>query len=412
MTHHLYVFHDTDQVGQITLDEKRRWIFQYDAQWLSQSSTFPISIQLPLQEAAFEPDHAKAFFVNLLPEGDVRHLIAKKLQVSEGNDFELLNRLGGECAGALSLYSTPQSVQKNGKYRAISSDEFDQLLDNVSQRPLLLMDEKARLSLAGAQEKIPLYLKENELFFSENGAASTHILKPMMLHFKESVQNEAFCMLLARDIGLHVPDVDVLPGKQGRRAFLIKRYDRQLNENGFVVRLHQEDFCQALGVLPDQKYQNEGGPSLSDCFEMLGQYSSDPAADKMRLIEWAIFNWLIGNCDAHAKNISLLITSDEIRLAPFYDLISTMVYKDLKSTMAMKIGTKYERDEIFERHWIQFSENLAIKPALILQALQAFSKELPKIAADKEQQFVQRYGGDGVVKKIINTIKYAAKRFA
>lgn len=411
MTSQLVVMFSNNPVGQIVLDEKRRWIFQYDSAWLKNSDAFPISIQLPLQEAPFDPDYAKPFFANLLPEGAVRNLIAKKLQVSEGNVFELLKRLGGECAGALSLYPTPQSAQGRGNYSAISFAEFDQLLDNVSQRPLLLVDKNARLSLAGAQEKVPVYIKETDLFFPENGAASTHILKPAMPHFEGSVQNEAFCMGLARDMGLLVPEIEIRSGNQGRSAFLIKRYDRQINRNGSIMRLHQEDFCQALGLMPDQKYQNEGGPAFSDCFEILDHDVTQPALDKKRLIEWAVFNFLIGNCDAHAKNISLLISTDTIQLAPFYDLMSTAVYEGLSEKMAMKIGGHYERDIIAARHWEKFADDIGVKPTIVLQILKKFSDELPKFAKTEGPKFSAQHGGAETVTKIIAVIETTARRF-
>lgn len=411
MTTGLFVFQDRDQVGHVMLDDNRRWLFVYNPQWVIRPDAFPISVRLPLQDAVFGPDHARSFFANLLPEGAVRHLIAKKLQISEGNDFELLKRLGGECAGALSLFSSPQPIQKNGEYRAISSGEFNQLLDSVSQRPLLLADKKARLSLAGAQEKVPVYIKDHKLFFPENGAASTHILKPSMQHFEGSVQNEAFCMGLARNLGLLVPDIEVRRDNQGRSAFLIKRYDRQINQDDSVTRLHQEDFCQALGKLPDQKYQNEGGPAFSDCFEILNHYATQPALDKKRLIEWVVFNFLIGNCDAHAKNISLLITADTIQLAPFYDLMSTAVYEGLSEKMAMKIGGHYERDVIVARHWEKFADDIGVKPAIVLQILKEFSKKLPRLAHTEGTEFIARYGSSETVSKIISVIETTAKRF-
>ncbi len=411
MTTGLFVFRDQDQVGHVMLDDNRRWLFVYNPQWVIRPDAFQISMQLPLQDAVFGPDHAKPFFANLLPEGAVRNLITKKLQVSEGNDFELLKRLGGECAGALSLYPTPQSAQGNGDYRAISFDEFDQLLDNVSQRPLLLVDKNARLSLAGAQEKVPVYIKETDLFFPENGAASTHILKPAMQHFEGSVQNEAFCMGLARGLGLLVPDNEIRSGNQGRSAFLIKRYDRQMNRDGSVTRLHQEDFCQALGMMPDQKYQNEGGPAFLDCFKIIDHYATQPALDKKRLIEWAVFNFLIGNCDAHAKNISLLISANAIQLAPFYDLMSTVVYEGLSEKMAMKIGGYYERDVIVARHWVKFADDIGVKPTIVLQTLKEFSKKLSELAQREGEEIIAQHGGAKTISQIISIIETTAKRF-
>lgn len=409
MMHILYVFHDNDLVGQITLDEKRRWVFKYDIHWLSSPNVFPISIQLPLQESAFDPDHAKPFFANLLPEGDVRRLIAEKLRVSESNDFALLELLGGDCAGALSLYPENNVIQKKGQYRKISNDELEKLISNSPRRPLLIADQKTRMSLAGAQEKLPVRFYNNEIYIPEDGAPSSYILKPPMQHYEDSVQNEAFCMQLAQQLGLPVAHVNIIEVK-GQPMLLVLRYDRDPVSIDCLKRLHQEDFCQALGLLPGQKYQSDGGPSFSDCFDVIENKSSDPALDKMSLIQWAIFNFLVGNCDAHAKNISLIIRPTFVRLAPFYDLLSTVVYEDLDEKMAMKIGDHYDRKTIFKRHWERFANNISIKPEYVLFLLQDFSDRLPVAAEKLASDFVKKHGGEETIQKIIKIIRRAVKQ--
>ncbi|MEZ4526278.1 MAG: HipA domain-containing protein [Desulfobacterales bacterium] len=163
------------------------------------------------------------------------------------------------------------------------------------------------------------------------------MVKPQNQYFKNMVQNEAFCMMLAKAAGLSVPSVFIHKGTRNA-LYIIERYDRIRHADGSVSRRHQEDFCQAMGPLSHQKYQSEGGPALADCFDLIRKNSAQPLIDRKRLMEWVIFNFLIGNADAHAKDISLLFHGSKVSPAPFYDLISTLVYPDLVPKMSMKIG--------------------------------------------------------------------------
>ncbi|MFO1463071.1 MAG: type II toxin-antitoxin system HipA family toxin [bacterium] len=410
MTSTLFVLCNSDNVGKLTIDERRRWVFQYDPVWLKNQNPFPLSIRLPLQEAPFEDDFAKPFFSNLLPEGKVRQLIAAKQGQSATNDFEMLAVLGGECAGAISTYPAEQPPPKNGNYRELSESELDDLISEMPRRPLLLADGKARLSLAGVQDKLPVFYEDKKLFLPEDGAPSSHILKPSMPNFEDTVFNEAFCMKLARSIGLEVPDIEIIFCKK-KPIYLVKRYDREGASRSNLKRLHQEDFCQALGRYPDQKYQSEGGPSFSDCFRVVEEFSQRPAVDKKGLISWAVFNFLIGNCDAHAKNISLLISSEGVHLAPFYDLMSTSVYEGLSEKLAMKIGEKYKRRDIFERHWETFAQEAGVGTRFVLKIVNEFSKELPSIAKSEAEFFTEHFGGEKTLTKIVTEIENTAKRF-
>lgn len=410
MTSTLFVFFDTQPVGQITIDARRRWTFQYDSSWL-RAGTFPLSTRLPLQEAPFENDFSKPFFSNLLPEGKVRRLIAAKKGQSANNDFEMLAALGGDCAGAISVYPERELPPKKGKYREISAEELGRLIEEMPRRPLLLADGNTRLSLAGAQDKLPVFLEDNTIFLPEAGAPSSHILKPPIPDFEDTVFNEAFCMKLAGAFGIKVPTTEIL-FCQGKPIYLVLRYDRQWNENKSIRRLHQEDFCQALGKYAEEKYQNEGGPSFADCFRILENFSVQPAVDKKQLITWAIFNFLIGNCDAHGKNISLLFAPDGIQLAPFYDLMSTAVYEGLSEKLAMKVGGKYKRREIFERHWESFATEADVKPRIVLEVLKELSKELPKYARSECDNFTRHYGVRKILIKIVEEIQKTAKKFS
>ena len=182
-------------------------------------------------------------------------------------------------------------------------------------------------------------------------------------------------MTLAKAVGLNVPEVTLLEN-QDQWLYLISRYDRELNQRGDLHRLHQEDFCQALGIMPDTKYEKEGGPSIADCFHLVKQYSISPAADQLQLLQWVVFSYLIGNADAHGKNVSLLLTQQGPRLAPFYDLMSTAIYPELSERPAMKIGGEDRPKWIIVRSWEQLAQECGIGFKLVKQTLDKLSQTL------------------------------------
>lgn len=409
MTSVLFVCLNTDPVGAVTLDAKRQWIFQYHPQWIGSDDAFPLSVRLPLQQGPFAPDVAKPFFVNLLPEANVRKLIAGKFGISVANDFALLGAIGGDCAGAISVHSEENRPSSEGNYRGISKLELADLIDAMPRHPLLTANGRARLSLAGAQEKLPVYYDDGKVYLPENGAASSHILKPSIPEFRHSAHNELFCMQLAHAAGLPVPYTEMLFCRQ-HAVCMVARYDRVGGGAVPVRRLHQEDFCQALGMYPEQKYQNEGGPSFADCAGAIATFTAQPAVDKKSLIAWAIFNTLVGNCDAHAKNVALLIAPRQVCLAPFYDLLCTAVYEGLSDKLAMKIGGQYERAMIFKRHWERFAEEIGVKSRIVLQMLTDFAERLPDLARERRNAFVAECGAGATVDAIIHNLRSAAKK--
>lgn len=400
----LFVYRELDLIGKLSLDSKGLFAFQYERKWLQRPDNFPLSLSLPLQEAPFEEDHSRLFFSNLLPEGEVRRLLAAKLGISPENDFKLLEAIGGDCAGALTLLPAESTPSEEGRYRPLPPEELDRIIESMPRRPLLAAEEGVRLSLAGAQNKLPVHYADESLFLPEGSFASSYILKPQIPHVEDSVFNEAFCMLLAGRLGFSV--AKPLVKSTGKNwYYLVERYDRMMRSGEKVRRLHQEDFCQALGCKPDRKYESEGGPNFQSCFRILETKSGQPAADKKHLIQWAIFNFLIGNADAHGKNISLLISEEGLRLAPCYDLMSTMVYPDLSRKMAMKIGGKYEHDKIFRRHWEQFAGEAGVKPDFVLQMLREMAGVLPHQADALLAQWPQFFQGRSVILKIHTMIQ-------
>jgi len=395
------------KVGRLWLDEKRRFVFQYDAEWIHQKGAVPLSLHLPLKEEIYPDDLSRPFFSNLLPEAEVKRVIARHLRISDSNDFALLNSIGGECAGAVSVLPAGVMPAVKPGYRELSEEELHRIITDLPRRPLMAGVEGMRLSLAGAQNKLPVYMDDERIFIASGNAPSTHILKPPIRDLEDTVGNEAFCMMLAQRLGLPVPPVTIRRGLD--RIFIIARYDRNRDAEGRIVRLHQEDFCQALGFLPEQKYESEGGPSLIQCFTLLQGKSIRPAADRMALLRWTIFNFLIGNADAHAKNLAMIFTDRGARLAPFYDLICTQVYPDLTEKQAMRIGGENRPSWILQKHWKRFSESTAIKPGLVLKTLKEMSAAIIPAVQALSTDFTNSYGTCPIIEEILAVIEKRAK---
>jgi serine/threonine-protein kinase HipA len=390
--------------GLLWLDDNRRFSFQYDPNYLKDQDSIPLSLSLPLREEPYTNDTPRPFFSNLLPEGEVRSLITKIKQISELNDFKLLEAIGGECAGAVSIISEHTAYSTKSDYTALSGQEVEDIIEENAIRPVLIIKDELRLSLAGAQNKIPLYIDDGKFYLTSGIAPSSHILKPQSPYFADVVQNEHFCMQLARAVLLPVPKSFIWKGKNNF-AYIVERYDRIKAKNGIIERLHQEDLCQVLGFMPDQKYENEGGPGLSECGRIIELYSSNPILDRQALVKWVIFNYFIGNADAHGKNISLIREkSGSTRLAPFYDLISTRVYPEISLKMAMKIGKEPRFDWVMERHWQQMADQLDLKYTYLKKLLKQIAGTLETVMAETADTIISGYNGKKTIHKICEII--------
>ena len=233
------------------------------------------------------------------------------------------------------------------------------MLDALPLRPLLAGEEGLRLSLAGAQSKVPVVLVDGQIALPLPGQATTHILKPPIARFPGTTENEAFVMKLGATIGLDVAPVEPRSA-EGRSFLLVERYDRVRDASGVVRRIHQEDFCQALSVPPETKYASEGGPTFKDCFELLRRVSARPATDVLKLLDAAIFNLIVRNADAHGKNFSFLYDEQGPGMAPLYDLLSTVAYPDLSPKMAMRIGKRATLAEMDADGWQAFAKEAGV----------------------------------------------------
>lgn len=406
MTRELEVWLFAVRVGTLALIDGRL-NFRYSADRLSRTDAVPLSRSLPLQAEPFDDHHARPFFAGLLPEGQLRRLIAQQFQVSSQNDFALLDHIGGECAGAVTLLEPGQplsSAEHGHEVQWLSDEEIVAILDELPHRPMLAGKDGLRLSLAGAQDKLPVIFDGNRIGLPRNGAPSSHILKPAIRTLADTVTNEGFCLALAEAMQLK-PAKSQVRFVLGRQFLLVERYDRVANAQGLRRCLHQEDFCQALGVVPEMKYQNEGGPDLVQCFDLVRRVTRPSAPHILRMLDYVIFNALIGNHDAHAKNFSLLYAGKSAVLAPLYDVLSTAVYPTLTPRMAMKIGSKYKFSEVQARHWDQFLQAVGLSRAQARKRILALAKSMPTTARELQSDPSRGFTSHGMVEQIVILIE-------
>jgi serine/threonine-protein kinase HipA len=377
--------------GHLLQDDDGRLGFTYAESWLNDLTALALSHSLPLRKEPFTSRECQGFFGGILPEAGKREIIARNLGISPRNDFALLEQIGGECAGAVTFLPAGTALpEREDNYRAVTEKELADILEKLPRRPLMAGEDGVRLSLAGAQDKIAVHVAGNAISIPLGGAPSTHILKPAIANLTGTVFNEALCMRLAQAIGLPAAPVEIR-NAEGIDYLLVERYDRrtvQAFPGGpqMTERLHQEDFCQALGIISEHKYQNEGGPSLKQCFDLVREVSSAPVLDLQNLLDAAIFNFLIGNHDAHGKNFSLtyhagtILTGQEKRLAPVYDILCTVYYPELSSKMAMKIGGEYDSRKVRVRHFEKLAEETGLaKPMVVRRIAEVGESVLAKI---------------------------------
>jgi serine/threonine-protein kinase HipA len=333
--------------------------FEYSAAYRTSNGP-ALSVSLPLRDEPYIGAPARNWFANLLPEAAARQHLAASLGLPIQDDFALLEAVGRECAGAVSIVpagtAPPSAV--DGATRPL---EYDRIEAWVQSRPrsALFGDGRVRLSLAGAQDKIGVILEANgSLSEPLEGAISTHILKAPNPDYPGLVSIEALGLRLARAAHLAVPDVSL--ARVPTPCLVVERFDRVTNAAGAVERVHEEDFCQALGLPPEHKYQAHGGPSFARCFALVRELGIGAPA-LASLIDWAAFTVAIGNADAHGKNVGLLHHRDRsIVLAPFYDLVPTCVYPALDRELAMFVGTARTVDDVEPPAWQGFASDCGL----------------------------------------------------
>jgi serine/threonine-protein kinase HipA len=328
----------------------------YHPDWQTAPDRFPISIAMPIGPETYSAELVLPWLMNLLPEGEPLRAMTRVLGMSGEDVIGLLIETGNDLAGALSIAS--RSWPEAPDYRLVPDNEaLERIITELPARPFLVDEEGVSMSLAGAQDKLPVHWDGDKLSVPVNGAPSTHILKPDNSRLPGSVQNEALCMVLARLVGLDVAPVTT--GSAGTRSYLlVTRYDRTANTEDNVARIHQEDFCQALGRPPIAKYEfnrtGVRGPSLSEMIELTRQHMT--ARDTTRLLDAAILNIAIGNVDSHAKNYSILLGPDGATLAPLYDLMSGLAWDGITQNHAQEVGGQRRGRHIYGRHWRRLAD--------------------------------------------------------
>jgi serine/threonine-protein kinase HipA len=391
MTNQLVALLDGREVGRVHNDARGRLTFAYDSDWREARGAYPVSLSMPLAAEQHGPSAVQSFLWGLLPDNE--HVLdrwARKFQVSARNVFALISHVGEDCAGAIQLV-TPERLQI---LRSGTDDKVEWLDEAaIAKRLQALREDHAawrlprdtgQFSLAGAQPKTALLLQKDRWGIPSGRIPTTHILKPPTGHFDGHAENEHICLKLARKLGLPVAETQVMRFEK-EVAIVVERYDRQLRGND-IIRVHQEDTCQARGIMPTKKYQSEGGPSPADIVELLRTYSTDSGDDLDTFAAALGFNWLIAGTDAHAKNYSLLLAGGPtVRLAPLYDIASFLPYGDAefqKMKLAMKIGGEYKLSQIGLREWRKFARETRLDADKIIAGLNAMAGQLPDDVAE------------------------------
>ncbi len=389
--------HYRDKIaGRIITDDDGRMSFEYNDTWRYSAESFPLSVSLPLSGDWTRGREDHQWFANLLPEGPARESLGRSLGISIDNDAAFLERIGGDCAGAIRIIPEGQEKREEDGYLAVSSENLKQLSKSRAGMGLI------RLSLAGAQDKWTVKWDGERIFLPVGGAPSTHIIKFPGEGFPGLAYNEAFTIRLAGLCGL--PVIDASPFGDW---LITPLYDR-ITDNKEIRRIHQEDFCQALGLSSYNKYQSEGGPSLADCADLIRRHHTRPAIDLRLLVRWQIFNVLSGNADGHAKNIARLLDSPKGHMAPFYDLVCTAAYEGITPLLAMRVGNQDNPGQINRKDWSAMAKTCKVHPRMIFRDIEKINSTIKNTLEDAAHSAVTEWGKKAEepirrVVKIVNT---------
>ena len=342
------------EVGTITGDSGFNAVFRYSDDYLNSPSARPISISLPLTDEPYGPEATRNFFEGLLPEGFLRRTVAKNNRVDADDYLSLLEMLGAECLGAISIKGRDYRWSEP-YYKELTTDRMYDLAAEGATRSADLVVE-AQLSLTGASGKVGVYRsREGKWYLPVGSAPSTHILKQSHIRYEHIVQNEALALRTAQAMGITIPESTIIETERAEQEnevlFATVRYDRTLEGSMFDIsgmpsplRLHQEDFAQAMGISAANKYERPGEHHMAGMFDVLRRHSAAPIEDQMKLWDMIVFHYLVGNTDGHIKNFSVLYDSRlrAVRLTPAYDIVSTIVYDTHSTQMAFSIGGETE----------------------------------------------------------------------
>jgi serine/threonine-protein kinase HipA len=377
----LNVYLNARLVGQLRRESSGAIDFKYDEDWLAWDNAIPVSASLPLREDRYIGDPVLAVFDNLLPDNDdIRRRVAERSQAGGADAYNLLAAIGRDCAGALQLLLAGADPGKAGAIdtRPVDDKEIAEIVSNLARNPLGIgPDQEFRISLAGAQEKTALLYWKDKWHVPHGTTATTHILKPQIGHLPNSidltnsVENEHFCLELVGALGLPAAKSKIIDFA-GKRVLAIERFDRTWTKDGRLLRLPQEDCCQALSVQPARKYESDGGPGIRKILELL-KGSDTPDADQRTFFKAQIVFWLLGATDGHAKNFSIrLAPGGRFHLTPLYDIISTQpsfVAGQMKLAMAIGSNRHYAVHTIAGRHFVQTAKASGLSDKMVTDVI-------------------------------------------
>lgn len=413
MTEGLPIFHEDRRVAEITLGPDGPSL-AYAPDWLSGRASFPASVLMPLAEAPAPSAILVPWLTNLLPEGAALSTAGRWLGIDPGDVLGMIGRIGRDVAGALS-FGWPRPGARPHAIPISDAAALERIIESLPARPFLLGEDGVSMSLAGAQEKVALtQLEDGSLAVPADGMPSTHILKPdNETRLFGAVQNEALCMVLARRVGQAAAEVTT--GRAGARTYLlVTRYDREEAGDGRVRRIHQEDFCQALGKPPAAKYERNQtgipGPGIKDMFAVVRRHA--PGASILRLLDAVILNVLLCNTDAHTKNHALLIrASKRIALAPLYDLLCADAWPGITQNLAQSVGGSNRGAQLTAKHWKRLAEDAGTSPAATLARVRrwadAVEAEAPRAA---EAVRAMPAGDHAMLPKFVDAIQRRCQR--
>jgi serine/threonine-protein kinase HipA len=418
MIHELHALANGVSMGRVIWDsEKDRLAFEYAPSWQENAQAYPLSLSMPLAATSHAHAVVEPFLWGLLPDNnEILRRWGQRFQVSPRNPFRLLANVGEDCAGAVQLVK-PESVSdylaesQKGKVDWLTDDEIAARMDLLRRDASTgrTGEDTGQFSLAGAQPKTALFHdSERDRWGVPSGAIpTTHIFKPAMSAFEGYAENEHFCLRLAQELDLPAASSRVLFFKE-IPVIVVERYDR-LREGKKVIRIHQEDACQALSRMPQQKYQNEGGPSTLEIFKLLQEWSSNRQVDEEVFIKSLVLNWILYGTDGHAKNYSLLIASgSQVRLAPLYDIGSALPYPDAvpprKAKLALKIGGQYLVSRIGRHEWEKFAVEHRLDKEKLIESIVNMAKGLPNLVDNLEREMRQQGISNPVTKKLAESL--------
>lgn len=395
--------HQNDRlVGHLLKEPSGAIAFRYDRTWLDNGKAFPVSLSLPLREEPWRGEPVAAVLENLLPDSDgVRRRVAEKVGAAGTDAYSLLAAIGRDCVGALQFIAGDAPAERIAGITAepIDDQAIERLLASLAQAPLgLSRDDDFRISIAGAQEKTALLRMDGQWFKPHGTTPTTHLFKPQIgrlpngIDLSNSVENEFYCLQLLRHLGLPVNKAEIATFGQ-TRALVVERFDR-IWSSGRLIRLPQEDCCQALSVPPTRKYQSHGGPGIGHIIELL-KGADSPAHDQRTLLQAQLVFWLIGATDGHAKNFSVfLYPRGGYALTPLYDVLSAqpslaarqIERKQMKLAMSVGNGNHYRIDDIQTRHFFQTGEAAHLPPSLVTSAIEGVAERIDGALASLEAE--------------------------